>query len=53
MNVNLVSELSRLELAKAFSKEARARYGDQIGRSSFTDPLPGVRMGRILISIFS
>ena len=30
MNVNLVSEISRIVLAKAFSKEARARYGDQI-----------------------
>ncbi|MGA1792387.1 MAG: nucleotidyltransferase domain-containing protein [Thermoplasmatota archaeon] len=30
MNVNLVSEISRLELAKAFSKEAKKRYGARI-----------------------
>jgi predicted nucleotidyltransferase len=30
MNVNLVSEFSRMELAIAFSRKARARYGKQI-----------------------
>jgi predicted nucleotidyltransferase len=30
MNVNLVSEISRLKLARAFSKEAKKRYGDRI-----------------------
>lgn len=30
MNVNFVSDRSRIELAEAFSKEARSRYGEQI-----------------------